>query len=158
MLALTLLGLNEGFARFFFASGSDGLMSLVTSKIYLRIFLLIFFISMIIFYKRFNQKIIYFIILLVTFFVWCWSGVMIAIFPNGKLLSGWYYFEIKKVDLCKSDIDCEKVFYYETSFKRKSFWTYQIGNKEVKVNIITSPFIEPELDELLRSKFKNSKM
>jgi hypothetical protein len=153
MLCLTCLGLDRGLSRMFIASGSDCLMDLVATNVYLSISFFLLFLVFLFFKKQITNKFIFNILIITTFFLWFWSGFMVAIFPEGKVISGWYYFEFNRIELCENDPDYEKILYYETTYEKEYIWTYKIKNKKIETRILRSPFIKMELESSLSEHF-----
>lgn len=83
------------------------------------------------------------------------NGSMIAIFPDGRLISGWFYIETGNVDICKSGIDCDRVFYYETRYKRSRLWTYAVSNNEINTKIFVGPIITNQVNTMFKKKFRD---
>lgn len=155
MLLLTGLRLWPSTGNFIFAGGSDMLMSIVASNFFISItFAVIFFIT-VFFYKKKKRPLVT-SLLTVIFLLWFLSGRMIALFPDGRLLSGWFYIQTNRTDICRTDIDCEKVFYYDTKFEKLSFWKLRIVNKEANATIFTGPFVWRNTIKLFVKEFPSS--
>lgn len=155
MMLFTALGLFPSFSNFLFARGSDNLMELITSNISVQIlFLMLFGFSAFMYIKRRSK--LYISLIFISFAFWILSGRMIALFPHGRLSSGWFYFETSRTDICKEDMDCEKIFYYETTFDRLLFWRIKIKNKQIDDIVFTSPFIWEKSINLFKNNFKKS--
>ena len=156
MAFITFIGFNSGLTRFFFASGSDGLMRLIESDLYIRIILLVLFFLLVFLIKKWKWKIFYYPAMSIVFGLWLLSGRMIALFPDGRLISGWFYMETSRVDICKDVADCEKTLYYETSYRSEFLWKYRIKNKELDFTIFASPFIKIKIEKLFSQQFAKS--
>lgn len=157
MAVITLFGFNTAFVRFFFASGSDVSMCLIESDLYIRVFFWVVFFLLSILFKKWGNKNFYYPILITVFILWSLSGRMVALFPlDGRLISGWFYIETNRIEICKNDCDCEKVFYYETNYKKEFIWTYRIKNKDIETTLFTSPFIDNKVKKLFSQQFVNS--
>lgn len=152
MLLLTLLGFDKGLSRLFMASGSDDVMKLVSSDLYIRVALLIIFIILG-FYRKWRQYKMYNPVMLVIFGLWLLSGRMVALFPDGRLIYGWYYIETGNIQICSDGVDCEKVYGYETDYERRFLWGYRIMNESISETIFTGPFIMDEVDSLFLHSF-----
>jgi len=155
MIAITALGFSTDFGEMSLASGSDILMSYASTDIFLRLFFLVAFVMSVIFLKKFGNKILATLTLIILFALWFLSGRMIAIFPDGRLVGGWFYFPTETTELCKSSKDCEITLHYETSYTRESFWFYRVKNKEVEIVKFAGPFIANDVDNLLARKLQN---
>lgn len=82
-----------------------------------------------------------FILLLVLLF-WLMSGRVVAFksFPDGRVITGWYYVEANSFKLCKEDIDCESMLFKETKVTRLPFWCISIDNSLTNKIIFIGPF------------------
>lgn len=101
------------------------------------LFLFLFFIALF-FIKHIFKK----ILLLLSFFIfWLMSGRVVAFknFPDGRVITGWYYIEGKSFKLCKENTDCESVLFKETKVKRLSVWRISINNKLTSKIIFIGP-------------------
>jgi hypothetical protein len=157
MTLLTLIGFNEEFSRFMFASGSDSLMTLIESNNYIRVFLLLIFLSVLISKNRFVNRYLRFLILTVAFAAWILSGRMVAVFAYGQINIGWFYlFETKQIQLCGNQ-DCEYILNNETEYNRELIWSFRIKNKEVNTTFFVGPFISNQIDSTFFEKFKKFK-
>lgn len=154
MLLFTLLGFEKGLSRLFMASGSDDVMQLVSSNLYVRVAFLMIFIILVVYgiFKRKQHK-FYYPIMFVVFGLWLLSGRMVALFPDGRLIYGWYYFEAGEINICSHGVDCEKVYAYETDYGRRFLWRYRIMNNSISETIFTGPFIVNEVDSLFSHSF-----
>jgi hypothetical protein len=157
MILSTLIGFNESLSRFLFASGSDVLMDLIYPQLYYSVILVILFAFLVFYYNNFKKVTLYNFALSITFFFWLLSGRTVAFFPDGRLISGWFYFETNRVDICKNDIDCEKIYYYDTSYQNKFFFFYRIKNKEIETKIFVGPFLVEKTETLFYQNFANGR-
>ncbi|WP_300601842.1 hypothetical protein [Niabella sp.] len=153
MLLTVMLGFSPGTARFLFAGGSDGLMELVTSSLVLRVVIVALFCLSVMVYILQKKKKIFLLFPVVFFILWIISGKMIAIFPDGRLRSGWFFMEIRSVNICEGQADCEQVSYYETTVTALSFYRIRVKNNTVDAVILTTPFIRENVLKLLREHF-----
>jgi hypothetical protein len=151
MSLITALGLSENVGTMIFAGGSDSLLSIAVPDLFLRIVFLLVFVATALLFKQFTEKNNAYIILVLFFSFWVLSGRMVGTFPDGRLISGWFYIPIKEVDLCKDDADCDKSNY--ARYTKQSFWLYNVKNKEVDVLIFAGPFLDRKLERLFDRKF-----
>jgi hypothetical protein len=154
MASVTIIGFNSGLSRFLFANGSDSLMTLVESRLYIRVLLLIAFIITIAAQLNHCKK-IYSLFATGIFFLWLLSGRMIALFPDGSIITGWYYMQTNKKSICSKHADCEKVFYYETKYQKLFLWRYNITNQQTNISLFAGPFISYDIDYLFHNTFPN---
>ncbi len=157
MTFLTIIGFNVGISRFLFASGSDSLMTLIESNIFIRVFLLVLFISLLIIKNRFTNVYLRFLILTIAFVTWFFSGRMVGVFAYGQIKTGWFYlFETKQIQLC-GNRDCEYAINNETEFKSELIWYYRIKNKEVNTTFFVGPFISNEVENQFFENYTKNK-
>lgn len=153
-LLISAMGFFPSFSKFIFAGGSDSLMNIITSSILIRVFLaFILFIYIILYAQTLKKTIIPIIIL--TFTIWLFSGRMIAIFPYGRMSSGWFYMETNRINICNDNEDCEKVYYYETKVYKLNLWRIRLKNKNIDKIIFVGPFIWYKTLHLFSNTFKN---
>lgn len=153
MAVATAVGFNIGFARFFFASGSDALMELISSNMLVRISLLLTFIALVVFAKKFTNKSFYYTALIVVFSFWLLSGRMIGIFPDGRIKTGWFYFTTNEIHVCQDDkTDCEIVMNYQSSVEKTFLWQVRIKNNQFNDAIFTGPIIWHKTVKVFESK------
>jgi hypothetical protein len=151
MSLITLLGLSENLGTMIFAGGSDALMSLAAPGLFLRMIFLLVFVAAVLTYNHFEDKNAAYIILVLFFSFWVLSGRMVATFPDGRLITGWFYIPVKTVDLCKDDADCDKPGY--ARYTKQWLWMYNVKNRETDVMIFAGPFLDRKLERLLDQKF-----
>jgi hypothetical protein len=157
MLLLTALRLWPSTGNFIFAGGSDILMTIVTSHFLTSITLAVSFFATVLIYKK-KRRVLFTLLLTLIFLLWLLSGRMIALFPDGRLISGWFYIETNRTDICKTDIDCEKLFYYDTKFEKLSFWRLRIANSETNTTVFTGPFIWKNAIRLFVKEFPGQRL
>lgn len=151
MCGLTVLGFFES-ASFIFAHGSDGLMRFSVANKWLQVLFVLAFISMTLVYRK-RKVLIVLVVLSTLFFIWFFSGRVISTFPNGKIGTGWFYFETTRHDMCQNVLDCEKSLYYETLIEELPFWRIRIHNKQNEQTIYIGPFIWKKTLTLLKNDF-----
>lgn len=140
MLLMTAFKLAPTTGNFIFVGGSDMLMSLVSSNFLVSITFGIAFFIIVFFYQKARRKVVIPLLILI-FLLWFLSGRMIALFPDGRIITGWFYIQTNRSDICRTDIDCEKVFRYDTRLEKLSVWRLRVSNSEIDVQIFTGPFI-----------------
>lgn len=82
-------------------------------------------------------------LLLLSFFIlWLMSGRVVAFksFPDGRIITGWYYIEGNSFKLCNQNIDCERMLFKETKVKRLPLWRISIDNNLSNKKIFIGPF------------------
>ncbi len=148
----TTLGFFPTTASFTFARGSDGLMELISINVWVQASLVFVFGTVAIAYKNRYKKKAY-IILSLLFLVWFMSGRTISIFPDGRLSTGWFYWETSRINICQNEIDCEKVFYYETKVETLPLWRIRIKNKQTDKIIFIGPLLWEKAIKLFQNNF-----
>lgn len=108
------------------------------------IFSVLFFIgyscvTVLVFRKFSTRKVL---MLLSVFILWLLSGRVVAFkaFPDGRIITGWYYMETNSFKLCKENDDCESVLFKETKVKRLPLWCISINNNFTNKVIFIGPF------------------
>ena len=149
MIVITGFGFFPSYANFIFAGGSDGLMNIVSANIWFQIIVVSSFLLSIYKYNKTMNA-----ILILIFFLWCISGRMVSLFPDGRLSSGWFYLETDRINICKNEeIDCDRIFFYETEIEELPFWRLRIKNKNINSVIFIGPVIWSNTLSLFRYNF-----
>lgn len=156
MALFSIIGFNLGFGRAFFAGGSDVLMELVASSLYVKIILLFSFVLVVVAFRKTKNRALYYSVLFILFSAWLLSGRTVGLFAYGRLSTGWFYFESNRTYLCKDWLDPEVVLNRETVYEKESFWRYRISNNQTEKVIFVGPFITKEVDSLLHSNFREN--
>lgn len=156
MFLATAIGFDKNFGTFFLAGGSDVLMSYASTDLFVRLLFWLAFVVCVILFDKFLSKKLSPVLLVIFFTLWVLSGRMIAIFPDGRLVGGWFYIATETANLCKDATDCEMVLYNETSYTRKPLWCISVKNKEMSVVKFVGPFIENEVSHLF-ARFAKAK-
>jgi hypothetical protein len=99
-----------------------------------------FLFILVLFWKKYLLRKIVLLFILILF--WFISGRTIAFkyFPNGRIITGWFYYKTNEFFLCKKGDDYEKVISQETKLLRLSFWRLHISNKNISKEIFIGPF------------------
>lgn len=81
-------------------------------------------------------------ILVTCFGLWLLSGRVVALkpFPDGRVITGWYYVETNKFYLCSVKDDCETIIYKDSKVTMLSFWRIRVTNKNMNKEIFFGPF------------------
>lgn len=97
------------------------------------------FVTVLVFRKFSTRKVL---VLLLLFILWLLSGRVVAFkaFPDGRVITGWYYMEANSFNLCKENNDCESVVFKQTKVKRLPLWCISINNKVINKVIFIGPF------------------
>lgn len=85
-----------------------------------------------------------FLLVFLTLGVWFLSGRTVGIktFHEPSIMTGWFYTETKRFDICdQKDNDCEVLIYYHTELIKKPFWRVQIKNRVCNETFFVGPFI-----------------
>ncbi len=132
-------------------------MELIEPDLRISFSLLLIYSIFIFFFNKWKKKYLYYPTLSFLFIVWLLNGRTIALFPNGKLLCGWYYIETERLYICDNDIeDCEAVFYYDTKYRKENFWNHSIKTKKKEITIFVGPFISNKVETLFTTTFPNT--
>ena len=80
--------------------------------------------------------------LLLVLILWLLSGRVVAFkaFPDGRVITGWYYIETNSFKLCEENDDCESVLFKETKVKELPLWCISINNKLTNKVVFIGPF------------------
>lgn len=62
------------------------------------------------------------------------------LFPDGRVITGWYYIEANKFYLCRTGDDCEVVIFKDSKVSKLFLWRIRISNKYVNKVIFLGPF------------------
>lgn len=147
------MSFSLNYSRFFFAGGSvESLMAMPRSNIYLQIgFVIVCFLFWILFLK--NHHKINLTLFVLFFLLWLMSGRSIGILYDGRVKSGWFYFQTKEFTICPDSlIDCETVMGYQTAVKKLPFWRLEIRNAKVDKVIFVGPILWRSTYKLFRKK------
>jgi hypothetical protein len=155
MILTSAIGLIPEYASFLLAGGSDGLADIIAVNVIWQFFFILIFAITILRrdnkVRKFNNVILFFI-----FFMWILSGRTIALFATGQLNSGWFYFKVNSINICEDDLDCDKVFYYETKVTKLPFWRIRVENKSTDDTIFIGPMLWKEATTFFNLKFPES--
>jgi hypothetical protein len=126
----------------FTSESADYLSSISEPNRLLSILFFIGFSSMTIFIFRDYNK-IKLIILFLLLGLWLLSGRIIAIkeFPDGRIITGWYYIQTNSYFLCGNDSDCETTLAKESTITKLPLWRINIKNKHTNKVIFVGPFV-----------------
>ena len=158
MLLLTSIGFFPSFASFIFIGGSDDLSQLIFTNIWIQVFIICIFGVLGLLWHSKKYVITKYFLLLFLLFLWILSGRTIILSPHGRLSSGWFYFETHRSSICDGEINCDRVFYYETELETLNLWHIRIKNNEVDLIIFVGPLIWGETINLFKTNFHNSKL
>jgi len=105
------------------------------------IFLVTYVVILIFFWKKIKLHI--YLTLSILFILWFVSGRSVAFkyFPEGRVITGWYYIETDNFYISKGQMDYEKVITKETSIEILSFWRIRIQNKMIDRTLFIGPFV-----------------
>jgi hypothetical protein len=140
------------FGRFFFASGSEVGLNLIVSSLFLRIFLAMFLVVSLLLYNRLT-RFKYCTLVILFLLAWIMSLFSVGIFPDGRVISGWSFWQFKTFNICHLSIDCEKTIYCQTKVVSHSIWSIDVINERVNERIITGPVIHEKAFEILVEAF-----
>jgi len=105
------------------------------------IFLFCFGLLTLYYFKR--AKKIKLVFLTVILLLWFLSGRTIGtiLWPEGTIITGWFYIRFDKFIICNNDGDCETTISYHTKTEELSFWRVRVKNKNTDRVIFVGPFI-----------------
>lgn len=152
MILVTIISFFPSHASFIFAGGSDGLMDMVSANPIFQTSCIIIFGTVLIVGKHKYKKYAY-LFLALLFFIWILSGRVIALFPDGRISTGWFYLETNRINICKDEIDCDKIYYYETEIDKLPLWRIKIKNKRNDAIVFIGPIVWQKTIELFKKKF-----
>ena len=116
-----------------------------TSVLFFIVYLLLTVLSI----KRFGiSKILALLLVLV---LWIFSGRVVAFkaFPDGRIITGWYYIETDKFNLCENDIDCEGVIAKEFKVTNLPLWRINIKTNTFDKTVFVGPFVSKSWERVL---------
>ena len=98
-------------------------------------------------------------ILFILFGLWLLSGRVIAFkpFPDGRIITGYYYIETDRFNLCDNENDCESVISKEAFIQRRPFWLLKIKSKGIQKNIFLGPFTWQQCNKVFENRIKVTK-
>lgn len=135
-----------------FAKGSNYLMDLVSGSLLFQILFVVIFNLILIVNRKRNIKSAY-VLLLLLLLLWGVNGRTIALFPDGRINSGWFYIPTYSINLCKDEDDCERVVYYETEIEKLPLWNVRVKNRNVDIIIFVGPLVWTKTLKLMENKF-----
>lgn len=145
MILITCITFFPSIVSFFFAEGSDFLLTAVLVNPYIESFLVLLFCAILfIKYKSRNNKYYMNIILIFVFVLWLLNGRIIGQFPypEEKVIAGWFFIQTDEIYICnRNKNDCENVGVSETYIDKRGFWFVELKNKETNASIFIGPFI-----------------
>jgi hypothetical protein len=151
MGAITMVGFFPSFSAFIFANGSDVLMNFAFPSVWLQVSLvLIFGVPLFMFRGKLLKRL--YPALALVFVFWIFSGRTFGIFPDGRIVTGWFYVGFDQIEVCRNSTDCEKTLYYETSIESLKPWRIRIRNKEINSTIFIGPVIWSNTLHILSQK------
>jgi hypothetical protein len=124
--------------------------------IMLCLFLVLYLVLLIFFWKKLSVTVI--LILCSILLLWLLSGRTIAFkyFPNGRILTGWYYIESNQFTLCGDDEDYERIISQETKLIESPYWSVRVVNENIDETIFIGPFTWRSSMEVLRQIGKDT--
>ncbi|GHT17544.1 hypothetical protein FACS189429_1850 [Bacteroidia bacterium] len=144
MLIITSIGFFPSILSFLIAQGSDCLLTLVNSNVFLQIFFIVLIILCLFFRKKIRKHIFCFLIT-ISAIMWLMSGRTIGHipYPDDKIITGWFCFPTSNMYMCNSiddDMDCETLL-YNTTIEKRPFWFILLKNKKRDELIFVGPVI-----------------
>jgi hypothetical protein len=96
-------------------------------------------VAVLVFKKVSTQRVL---ILLLAMILWLMCGRVISFkaFPDGRIITGWYYIESNNFNLCEDDNDCETIISKGSTISKLSLWRIGIKNKYINKVIFIGPF------------------
>jgi hypothetical protein len=140
---------------YFFAGGSmASLMSVAALPAAVPTTLLAIFGVLLYFYLR-RDKRIKLAYLAVVMVLWFLSGRTIGtiLYPNGQVVTGWFYIATDKFLVCNQKTDCETTIGYRTKTESLSLWRIHIKNDSTDKEIFVGPFLWHRTVHLFGSNF-----
>ncbi len=116
------------------------------------LFLILYLVGLFLYGRK--QKILHRIILLFSFIFWVLSGrtVGLTYFPNGEVISGYYYLTFDKFEISKTSQDYEKIISIETEINVLPLWRINIKNENINRTIFLGPFVWNSASKILMDK------
>ena len=149
---ITIIGFNESLCSFNFSNGSDSVMDLSVSNIWIKVLLIVILGMLLLKYlQKKNYKFLSLIFIILP--IWILSGRTVGIFPDGRLNIGWFYIKTDRINLCHPNDDCEKIFYNNTKIEELPFWRIKIENKNINQIIFVGPFIWNQTRKMFETKY-----
>lgn len=109
------------------------------------------FVTVLVFRKFSTSKVLMLLLMLI---LWLLSGRVVAFkaFPDGRIITGWYYIETNKFNLCENDVDCEGVISNETTISKLPLWRISLNSKYTKKIIFVGPFTWHSCNKIFESQ------
>ena len=151
MLFISCIGFFNETANFFFAGGSDFLMTTIATNSWVQIFLVLIF-TLTLFKSKTKSRIKFYFRILV-FIIWLMSGRTIYVFPNGKIGLGWFFVETNRFYICsEGDKNCDDTV-TECKISEKALFLVKIQTIDKENVFYVGPFIYGKTIHSLNSIF-----
>lgn len=137
---------------FYFAKGSNSTLVLARpSPWILAVFAIGFslFITFLIWRSTLGVK--EFIILLFLLSCWLISGRVVGVFPDGRIVAGWFFIRTSVVDFRGRDEDHE-LYISHTAVLDSQRWEVEIRSHDQRATIFVGPVLKNKLLELLKER------
>jgi hypothetical protein len=141
MLAGTIMIFIKNIKILFTRESADYLSSISeVNHVFSVLFFIVYICVGVLIIRKSNYKKI--LILSLALILWLISGRVVAIkaFSDGRIITGWYYVETDKFNLCESDFDCETITSQETTIIKLPMWRVRINSKHINKVVFIGPF------------------
>jgi hypothetical protein len=133
----------------FGGTSADYMLNLAALNVTWPIALLVLYaISAWFYHKKPNRMRLASVSTVVILWVLCGRMVGTLLWPEGKVITGWYYIPTNDFKLCDGSTDCETVIYYQAHIEKLSFWRLKIKSKNIDQTIFVGPFIWNEVPKV----------
>ncbi|MGZ3777712.1 MAG: hypothetical protein ACXVIY_10050 [Mucilaginibacter sp.] len=149
MLTITLAYFSPANKFVFGRNSADYMLKLAAVSVVWPIALLVLYLLFAWFYHRKpNRTRLALVTTVVLLWFLCGRMVGTLLWPEGKVITGWYYIPTYDFKLCGGDTDCETVVYYQTHIEKLAFWRLRIKNRNVDQTVFAGPFIWNQIPEV----------
>jgi hypothetical protein len=134
---------------FSFAGGSDSTLRVVRSPALIIVAVsmgLSLYLAFLIYYSK--PGIVEHIVLVLLPMIWIISGRAVGIFPDGRIVTGWFFFPDGRIDFRTHNTDHE-LYIARTQILINLGWILEIINEEQSAKVFVGPLLQNPLLKLL---------
>jgi hypothetical protein len=131
--------------KFLFAKGSEMSLQLAVSHWVFRVMVFtMFLLSLLLVIKKRTRSRITMLVLLVC--LWVWSIRSVGFFPDGRVIKGLAFIQIRQFELCLDNEIPEEVINMNTIVTSDGLWEIRIENKNCNILILSGPFFHEHIE------------
>ncbi len=134
---------------FIFAGGSDSVLQVVRTPLWISALIsFVLVISLIYSIYSIEWNIGQRAFLSILFIAWILNGQTIGVYPDGRIMIGWYFFPINITNTLKPNENPEQ-YVSIISVKTKNFFTLEFKNENDLTTIFVNPWLQSPLMKIL---------